>query len=255
MKTIKFNHLKKYQLTKTEFKISKKNIEYEIKVLNKNTDKTLIIISSEIKSSLNFKRESLFVDMPYNIVFINDPTPQLNDIEVGWGQGTEDIFVIDEMSQIIEIILNKLDTSKNYFFGSGAGGFISIYLATLFKGVALGAEAHFYPLNFYTRHVSNMKQKIYINYSESALKKVFKSRISCIDFFKILDYIPKIYLLYNIKSQYYKATQIQKFLLELDSEEFESLEINLEIYSDIKNIDNGTNNVKIKNFIEKIMCI
>src|SRR5699024_5179230 len=111
-----------------------------------------------------YMRSSWTVDIDASTIFIDDPTLHGTNLRLGWGQGSSDTFHLEEIADILENLLDKMDVQAEdtYFFGSSAGGFMSLYYSVLIKGsTAVVNNPQTKVLNYLAPHVKNMLKKSY----------------------------------------------------------------------------------------------
>ena len=128
-----------------------------------------------------------------------DPTMYINDeILVGWGYGTNDRWYVKDIARIIEIILKKFNIpEKNtLFYGSSAGGFTSIILATMFRSKASVINAQFNLRDYSIPRQISFLEKSVLKEGESLIEE----RINVAEFMKKMNYVPFVHIVDNIQS-------------------------------------------------------
>ncbi|TVT28872.1 hypothetical protein FO441_00915 [Salinicoccus cyprini] len=83
-----------------------------------------------------FMRSKWIEDLPCSLVFLDDPTIHDIGMKLGWGQGRQEEFALEVYDMIIKKIaaLHSVETDHIYYYGSSAGGFMSMVLASMHKG-------------------------------------------------------------------------------------------------------------------------
>lgn len=150
-----------------------------------------------------FQRFAWIEDFNDSLIYYNDPTLYLKKITLGWGNGTKERHYLEEMSEIAQILINKLNYSneKVYFYGSSAGGFMSLMLAGFVKGTtAIVNNPQTFVMNYYPRPVSEMLQASYPGMEQKEVVEQFAKRLDVIEFYKSINYVPTIHYLQNIVS-------------------------------------------------------
>src|SRR5699024_6570366 len=117
------------------------HLNYHFLVLmNKGSDKLLAFSNGAINPAKKkppvFMRRKWKDDFTYSMVFMDDPTIHKNGLKLGWGQGTVEEFALEIYSEIIKKIAssNDIESNKVHYYGSSAGGFMSLILASMHKG-------------------------------------------------------------------------------------------------------------------------
>src|SRR5699024_3294470 len=79
-----------------------------------------------------FMRHTWSDDINASCIYVDDRTIHDSNLSIGWGIGNKDIYYLDEMGIIIRRILKILGykNSNTFYFGSSAGGMMSMILAT-----------------------------------------------------------------------------------------------------------------------------
>ncbi|WP_414054036.1 glycosyl transferase [Macrococcus equi] len=147
-----------------------------------------------------FQRSSWKADFRASCLFIDDPTLHGNGLKIGWGQGTTDSFALEK----IAIIIDKLTECLNYnkenttFYGSSAGGYMSIYLGTLIKGTkVIVNNPQTYVLNYHEAAVNKLLEKVYTNLTMDEVKEKYAYRLSLTQAFSKYRNTPKILYMQN----------------------------------------------------------
>lgn len=116
--------------------VRKNNVDFYLKIHLKNKSKTLIAFSNGAQDPKKrkppfFSRSSWHNEIKSNCIFIDDPTLHNNNLRVGWGLGDEHHYYLDSISEIIKKIASILEipSSETFYFGSSAGGFMSLVLS------------------------------------------------------------------------------------------------------------------------------
>lgn len=148
-----------------------------------------------------FQRHSWIKDMDDSLIFYNDPTLYLNNkLLVGWGQGTKDRFYLIEIAAILKLIMAKAKIpQKNViFYGSSAGGFMSLILAGYVReSIALVNSPQTSLTKWIKTPVRQVFECSYPDQTEEDIAKEFQERIDVITFYHLINYVPKIYYLQN----------------------------------------------------------
>ena len=206
-KTLNFSDIDSESFRCTEptiYEILWDGVKYEICVNYKADSKNAVIFGSgayglEYRSKFPiFNRISWADDISCTGIWYFDPTLYLGDeLKVGWGYGTNDRWYLEDIARLVEIILGKLNISKNntLFYGSSAGGFMSIILATMFRSKASVINSQFNIRDYSKVQLQNIEK--------AALKEgetFIEDRISVTEFMKKENFVPIIHILDNVLS-------------------------------------------------------
>lgn len=233
---------------------------YHIFFKKKNSRKLLIFFNGAIDRSKGsppvFQRKSWIDAFDANILIFDDPTiNDENDLKLGWYIGNAQENVQYHIIQIIKAFLKSLniDQSDTYCFGSSAGGFMAMVVATHMRDV--------------TAIVNNPQTNVFKFYAgilESFLEQNFKNidsqeyitRFSIPDLIDKLQYIPKVYYWQNIYDEFHYLHHYLYFQKALnDIVKSENLQVNLEykVYSDPKAKHNPLSKELTVQYINEIL--
>lgn len=226
------------------------DVKYEfILKLEKKTDELIIVGSGALgnrpfdrsrplyhRHSWNFKRST---------IYYNDPTYYVDDVIKGaWCFGTKENYYLKKIATILDILIHKLniDYENVLFYGSSAGGFTSLILATLFKGTLCLADI---PQIYVDRYKSKFRQldgwrplKEYYygdEITDEEFLELHKFRLNFVELCKKEKYIPNAYMVLDCSVDLDFKTQYTPFFHELNSLPFS------ETSNWIKLIINGKN--------------
>lgn len=167
-----------------------------------------------------FHRWSWISECNYSTIFINDPTLYLDsEMEGGWLQGISTHFYLDSYIDIIESLMEfmRLKPNEVLFFGSSAGGFTSLQMATKLRGAHALVQIPQIDMTEY--HIDKAKGLLYKNCYNSMdideIKNNYYDRLSVIECFKSLNYIPNIWYLQNTYDVTHLTKQFGFFMKEV----------------------------------------
>lgn len=209
---INFHDLKNFKL-----KLDKKiglivywdNVKYEFLLNIKSNNEKLLILGSGALGQRNFDRSRPYIErhswnFKQSTIHYHDPTYYVDDmIRGGWGIGTEDNYYLEKISEILKILIKKSNIlEKNVlFYGSSAGGFTSLMLATLIKGTKCLADI---PQLYVNKYKSKAKQLDgwrpikdfgFPNMSDEIFMDTFLYRMDFIEMANRENYVPDAYLI------------------------------------------------------------
>ena len=182
------------------------------------------------KSRPCFDRISWAGEMPGTAIYYFDPTIYLGESSLGWGYGTNDRWYLEEIAILLKKLLDKMDIplSNTLFYGSSAGGFMSMGLAAMLRSRATVINPQFTVENFWPLLVDIMKK--------SCLKEgetLLSDRTHVVAIFEGQGYFPLLHIIENLKSQSDFTMQFSPFLVELTETSLPCTgRLNLELYSD-----------------------
>ncbi|WP_226618611.1 heparinase II/III family protein [Cytobacillus firmus] len=190
--------------------VNKNNTLYDFLIRIKPDSPFLYVIGSGAYNSKeysppNFQRHSWLERIDGNVIYYNDPTLYLGEINLGWGQGTVENYYLENVAEIIRILAGKMmiDNKNILFYGSSAGGFMSLMLGGMIKGSSvLVNNPQTIVSNYFRSHVEGMYEVSYSGLSFEEIKSTFKNRLDVTAFYASLDTIPNIYYLQNSACQH-----------------------------------------------------
>jgi len=166
---IVFNELDKLELEHdklNELEIFHNNRTYFMKInLEKESDKLVIFSNGAIDPKKNippiYMRSSWANEINASTIFLDDPTLLGTDMRLGWGQGEYGDFALESISQILNKILERfnIEYKNTYFYGSSAGGYMSMYYTLLLPG---------------TKTIVNNPQTNVLSYTPSYVKRMLR---------------------------------------------------------------------------------
>lgn len=217
--------------------------------IKSSSDKLLVLGSGSIP--YDFKEK--FANRPYfnrvswsfnqSTIFYDDPTRSIENVDLlgGWGIGTPDEWYLQEISEIVKIIANKIydyekgDQFKNLiFYGSSMGGFMSLQLATLVKNSVCVAEIPQLNLMKWP-YWRTLKSQLFKGLSIDEIEEKHLYKLNVFELILKENYIPDAYLILDCSDERDFQTQYTEFLLNLDKLPFEDDKNKIKIRIDGKN--------------------
>lgn len=188
--------------------VNRDGVKYDFLMKIRETAENLLFMGSgafnpEKFSPPVFQRFAWMDDFNDSLIYYNDPTLYLQKITLGWGNGTQKRHYLEELSEIAQILINKLNYQKEkvYFYGSSAGGYMSLMLAGFVEGTtAIVNNPQTLVMNYYPRPVKEMLQASYPGMEEKEILNQFTNRLNVVEFYKSINYVPKVHYLQNIVS-------------------------------------------------------
>lgn len=164
------------------------------------------------------------------------------DIRIGWFVGEKSQWYLENAALVIE----RLSVNRNIkpqeilFYGSSAGGFVSIALATLVKDSrALVNNSQFILMNYEEEHLDRLFNYLRMSYGELSrdeMVNLINYRINLIELFKREKYVPQISYYVNSDSSRDIHNQCIPFIEEISRLEFFDNDFDIHFYKDIYDI-------------------
>ena len=179
------------------------------------------------KRVYNFQRYSWSKDVNYSFMSILDPTiHEKNELDIGWFQGKSNNYLIPKLASLLKklFIKNGINEEDVLFFGSSAGGFVSLQLSNFFplsKVVVINPQI--YIDKYYKRKYTQLINYSYNGMSNSEIRAKFSNRISIdIDFSKR---VAPIFYYQNSEDKHHITHHLGRYLETLDKEIVEQVTI------------------------------
>ena len=203
-----FEDLKKQDLPKDKkiiLKVKKNGTLFEFLLFLRSSSKKVLVLGSgafdreRIQPPI-FNRHKWMDAIEESSILYNDPTLYLGEINIGWGYGSKERHYIKEIGDILKAIYqsNELKTSGVLYFGSSAGGFTSLMLASYMKGWAFVNNPQTDINKYFSVYVNNLKCAVY----GDANIKLEKQRANVVEWFKYNNFVPRIHYAQNLASSH-----------------------------------------------------
>ena len=166
-----------------------------------------------------FQRMSWLDNINSSGLIITDPTLSIHDdIGIAWFQGTKNRFAIPLIVKVVEHFKRFLNisNSKVLYFGSSAGGFASMMMASLMKGsccVVNNPQTNV--LKFRENITTKMLERCYPDVSEREIQNFYIFRLSVVKYFIANKNIPKCIYIQNISDVEHYQNHFLPFISEL----------------------------------------
>ncbi|WAI83183.1 MULTISPECIES: hypothetical protein [Achromobacter] len=208
--------------TSAEFTINRHGVDFEFYGRLRGNDVPLVVfgqsaITRPASKPPVFHRWSWVDDLPYSCLVLNDPTLYLSDVmEGGWFQGTEDHFYMETAAELIRDIAGSsgIEPNKILFFGSSAGGFTSMQMATMVKGSHALVQIPQVDMSDYhvAAAVDHLLAYCYGGKSLSEATTLYPDRWSALETFRKYKHIPNIWYLQNSHDTNHLKRHFAKFV-------------------------------------------
>ena len=156
-----------------------------------------------------------------NVIIFSDPTLHLSsDMGLGWCVGNKSHYVTPRLVKIVEMARDYLGLENRnlLFYGSSAGGFTSLMLASFFhNSSALVNNPQTDILNFKMGGALSMLKIGFDGISISQARELYGERMSFIERIRTGAYIPKIYYLQNALDDHHFNDHMIPFVFEVQA--------------------------------------
>lgn len=243
MNEIKFENLAKLEhmnINNQEYSIEKDGTKYYFRLKINSKFKNIVIFSNgavlRSKSELPvYSRYTWADEVNSNCIFIDDKTIHESNLSIGWGIGRENKYYLDEISLIIKKIISciSIKSEDTYYYGSSAGGTMSMILGIKHRGSKVIVNNPQMILENYLEGLplKYLVNKFFKNYSFEEFCQEFKNRISIPHLLTTENYIPETLWILNRHSKVDYEQQYLPFIKELDDAGINTMNIEYLIYN------------------------
>jgi len=198
------NTLKKLQ-NDEELEIIYNNESFYFKLYLKEKNPNLVVFSNgavnrEKKNPPLYMRSTWSDEIDANTLYIDDKTIHDSKLRIGWGVGRQDKHYIPIYVRIVKKISSilKIASKKTYYYGSSAGGFMSILMAAKHQfSTAIINNPQTFVFNFSKGHVNDLCNEVFPGMTREDIINRFENRLSAIKALKDTKHIPPIYYFQN----------------------------------------------------------
>lgn len=221
-------------------KIIKEDIDFYFKINLKLEENYLIVFSNgavnpDKKQPPVFMRSKWHEDFNASCIFIDDRTIHATDMTIGWGLGTKKRYYIQDYYEIINRICTILEykSSNVIYYGSSAGGFMSIALASYHKGsYAVANNPQVYIYKYQAEHVNKIYKNIFEGMTKQYILKKYSTRFSLGALMSKNKNIPKTFYLQNRLCENDMEKHLNPFLSNAKRYNIDLTNINFLLYDD-----------------------
>lgn len=241
--------------------ITKQGEDFYFKLHLKEISEKLVVFSNgaidpEKREPPIFMRESWVNEMTYSTIFIDEKTVHGNNLKLGWGIGNSERHFLKDYSDIIKKIayLIELENKNIFYYGSSAGGFMSMALAAMHGETnAIVNNPQTYVFNYYKSTVDSLYETIFPGISKSDIQKKYSTRLSITSIFRACKRTPKIYYAQNRLSKFDMDKHLNPFIQMLDKYGIDSEPIEFILYNNKKSGHNPMDKEDTLNFINLVI--
>lgn len=195
--------------------------EYNLLVFVRNSFDNLVVLSNgavnyDRKAPPIFMRSKWANEINGNLIYIDDPTIHGTNLNLGWGQGNNKEFALRIYSEIINKIakLIGVDSSKTCYYGSSAGGFMSMILSSMHEGSFSVVNNPQTDVKSY--HSGHSHPLLELSYGDINVPYIdFKERVNVVANFKYTSYVPKVYYIQNQYSHHDLKYHVNPFIKDM----------------------------------------
>jgi len=166
-----------------------------------------------------FQRMNWASEFEDSLIILSDPTLYLDpQMGLGWCVGTADKHYLPIICDYIGEVATKLGVANEHmlFWGSSAGGFTSLMMATYFPGAAAVANnPQIDVLAFKRGGVRMLLDLGFGGIGIDQARKRYKTRFSFIERVREIGWIPDIYYLQNVADEDHYRDQFLPFVAAL----------------------------------------
>lgn len=221
---VNFEDLDNFTIIESPFllTVTMEGVPFEFLINRKNDSDNLLVLGSgaynpEKQKPPIFQRYTWMDDFQESVIFYNDPTLYLGEMNLGWGYGTHERHYLEELSLILSKIITKLEYKNENvsFYGSSAGGFMSMMLACSIKGsIAVVNNPQTIVSNYAKKHVRRLYGTVYKDGSND-FSSFIKHRVNVVEFFKDKQYIPTIFYAQNLACDHDVNNHLTPFIKQI----------------------------------------
>ncbi|QCT74494.1 hypothetical protein [Macrococcoides canis] len=220
--------------------IKSEGLNFYIKLALKETSDKLVVFSngaidpSKKKPPL-FMRSNWVEDMTYSAVFIDDKTIHNSPLRIGWGVGNKNRHYLIDYSIISKKISHVLDIKDEnvYYFGSSAGGFMALGLATYHKGsTAIVNNPQTIITNYEKRAYIKLFERVFRGMEVDEVCESYWERLSLAEMMKRENFVPNAFYLQNRMCEGDMNGHLEPFRNDLERIGLDEGPINFVIYED-----------------------
>ncbi|HLR67017.1 MAG TPA: prolyl oligopeptidase family serine peptidase [Virgibacillus sp.] len=218
-------------------KVIKEGLDFYFKLNLKLETKNAVVFSNgafdpNLSKPPVFMRYSWAEDYNATCICIDDRTIHGKNIRLGWGIGTPERHYLLDISAIVMKLLSVIQVNNDnvIYFGSSAGGFMSLMLAVHHKGTkAIVNNPQVYAHKYST--ASSTLKTLFPNMDRKDIHRKYGNRLSVTQVMKQHNYVPEILYLLNNGSDSDVNSQYKPFIANVKKHEIDINNVNFWIYN------------------------
>jgi len=234
---------------KKNLKIVIDNLDFYFQFHYKKNCNNLVVFSNgaidtDKRKPPVFMRSTWSSEINANCLFIDDRTIHDSDLKIGWGVGTPKRHYLNDYNRFVKLICKLFDfkSDQTIYFGSSAGGFMSMAMACEHKGAkAIVNNPQTYVYNYTSGSVKKLFQNLFPKEQYSEIIQNYKERFSITRIMSKNKHVPEIHYLQNRLCRSDMDRQLNPFCKMMDKYNIDSDNINIILYNNKKSGHNPMN--------------
>lgn len=228
--------------------------------LKDNQDKLLVFSNGAINTDLStppiFMRSKWADDFNSNCLYIDDRTIHNNNLKIGWGVGTINRhYLVDYIKFVTHIRqLLEINQSNTVYYGSSAGGFMSIAMSAMDRGtMAIVNNPQTYVHKYNKSAVDALFENVFPNQKSQEVIKNYGNRLSLVNIMSSYNNVPRVWYLQNRLCKGDMLRHYAPLCENLDKYKINSSNINFLIYNNLEDGHNPLNRSQTSKFINNVL--
>lgn len=177
---------------------------------------------SKAPDGVVFQRSSWLDDFSTDVIQISDPSlPEYRRLALGWGQFRKDNWAFDAYIGVISLLRDQFALAgpgETVHYGSSAGGFQALIASGKDRGSRAVVNNPQVDWSRYgAQFVNALLRDVFEGASIDEVRSAEPWRLNALEFYKEIEYVPKVEMLFNAGSSGDFTAQIQPVISELQS--------------------------------------
>lgn len=177
---------------------------------------------SKAPDGVVFQRSSWLDDFSTDVIQISDPSlTEHRRLALGWGQFRKDKWAYDAYVGVISLLRDQFGlagASATVHYGSSAGGFQALIASGKDKGSrALANNPQVDWSRYVPQFVNSLLRDVFEGDSIDEVRSREPWRLNAFEFYKQIEFVPKVEMMFNAGSAGDFTSQIQPVISELQS--------------------------------------
>lgn len=177
---------------------------------------------SKAPDGVVFQRSSWLDDFSTDVIQVSDPSlTEHHRLALGWGQFRKDKWAYDAYIGVINLLRDQFDLAgpgSTVHYGSSAGGFQALITSGKDRGSRAVANNPQVDWSRYgAQFVNALLRDVFDGANIDEVRSAEPWRLNALEFYKKIEYVPKVELLFNAGSPGDFTAQIQPVISELQS--------------------------------------
>ncbi|MFD2830020.1 glycosyl transferase [Corticicoccus populi] len=236
-------------------------LDFYFKLYLKTGSRKLVVFSNGAlditkKQPPVFMRSSWHEEIQANCLFIDDRTIHNNNLKIGWGIGSKERHYLKDYNKFVNHICTLLDIEKSslIYYGSSAGGFMSIAMASANRGAkAIVNNPQTYVSRYHEAIVKKLYQQIFPDKSKKEIIAEYSDRLSLVNIMARNKNVPEIFYLQNRLCQSDMDNHLTPLWKNMDRYKLNSRKINFTLYNNRRAGHNPIGKEQTINYINTVV--